>query len=505
MNTVIINKFDGGHAEDIRTFATSECESSTNFDIVTNPHLLRPFTDPVAETITGGSGVMTDFQVTDVLAVDISGTTKLVGWGRESAASTKASFFTKGSSSDITSAWAKTVTTGGTDTPIAGTLIEYKGSAYAVSSTSNLIKFTSGTTYTSIGTIGAVLTQTAKPFVHPEDNIMYLSGGLGQAYTVAKYDGSTLSTNAITLPSNVTITSFANWGTYLAIACKPTSGVGRSVVYLWGRDTSLTTVQGIIDWGDGALEILENVNEILVGVSAIKQVGSYDTITNYNYQVKVSSGGSVEVIKDFVVTNTNVLRHFKAKQYNKLYFGFDTDNAIFVCGKNKEGRWYVSKDRYLTPTGSTITGVLQNISIVGDILFASYTDGGIAGYLTRTSDSTYAATSTYLSTINPNMPIADRYENKKLVAVQIAYKLNSSSGTVGLGYYCENDAGTSGGSLQTIISTSKSASGDYVTTAQAHSNGTPFLTGREYQFRITSVGDIRIKEVKYKYEKLLTI
>lgn len=502
MQTVIINTFDGGHAEDIRTFATNECESSVNFDITSNPHLIRPFSDPVAETISTGSTVMTDFQITDVLPVSISGTTKLVGWGRESAASSKATFFTK--SAPITSAWAA-VATAASMTPIANTLVEYKGSAYAIDSQPNLVKFTSGTTYTSIGNINApnvVTSVYAKPFVHPEDNILYYATA---DYIIGKYDGSALTNNAFTLPSNLTITSLTNWGGYLAIACKPTSGVGRSYVYMWGRDTSLTTAQALVDWGDGALELLENINGVLVGVSSVKAIGTFDTIINYNYQVKTYTGGSVDVVKDFIVTNTNVLRHYKAKQNNKLYFGFDTDNAIFACGKNKSGNWFVTKDRYLTPTGSTVTGTLNGISLVGDILFAAYTDGGTAGYLMRTSDSTFAGTSIFLSTVNPNMPVASRYENKKLVSVQVAYKLNSSSGTVGLGYYCENDLGTSAGSLQTVISSSKSASGDYVVTAQANSDGTPFLTGREYQFRVTSVGDVRIKEIKYKFEVMPTI
>ena len=498
MKTVIINTFDGGQAEDSRTFSTNENNGNAHFDIYSNPHLLRPFSDMVADTISTGSTVMTDFQITDVLPIDISGTTKLVGWGRESAASTKATFFTK--AAPITAAWASVVTTAGADTPKSGTLVEYKGTAYAVNNTSSLIKFTSGTTYTIVGTIGTPVTNTPRPFVHPEDNILYMVTD----FAVAKYDGTTLTANALLLPSNMLATSMTSWGTYLAIAMKPASGVGRSYVYLWGRDTTLTTVQAIVDWGDGALEVLENINETLVGVSAIKPIGTFDSITNYNYQVKTYSGGSVQKVKDIIVTNTNTLRNFKAKQYDKLYFGFDTDDTIYVTGRNKNGEWFVNKDRFITPTGSTISSTLNGLSLIGDKLFTSYTDGGTAGYLAYEKESTWStSTPTYTTTVNPNMLIPERYEDKKLVAIQITYQISASggtsSGTVGVKLSVDNDTATS------VISKAQTAVGEYTTAATEYADGTPFKTGREFYFQFTSIGAIRIKELKYKYEILNTI
>lgn len=501
MKTVNINRWDGGLAEDIRTFSTNQHEGCVNFDIISNPYLLRPFSDPVAETISTGSGVMTDFQITDVIACDIGGTTKLVGWGRESSASTKASFFTK--DAPITSAWAKIATASGSVVPAKGTLIEYKGSSYALDTTVNLNKFTSGTTFTAVGTVGAPNTDggICKPFVHPEDNIMYLA----TTYTIATYDGTTLTTNVLLLPSNLTITSMTNFGGYLAIACKPTSGSGSSKVYLWGRDTSSTLLQGIIDWGSGALEILENINETLVGVSAVKTVGTFDTITNYNYKVKIYSGGYPQEVKDFIVTNTNVLRPFKAKQNDKLYFGFDTDNAVHYCGKNKGGEWFVSKERFLSPTGSSITGTLNGISIVGDILFTAYTDGGVSGYLARTSDSTFStSTATYLTTTNPKMVEGDRYEDKQLKAVQVSYRIGLidsgvANGTVTLGVYADNRT------LQPVLTQTKLINGNYIVTATDLADNTPLPSGREFTFYLTSLGDVRIKEIRYIYAVLPTL
>lgn len=496
MKTEIINTFDGGQCEDPRTFSTSQNNSSKHFDIYSNQHMLRPFSDMVADTANGGS--MTDFDITDVIACDIGGTTKLVGWGRESSASTKASFFTK--DSPISTAWTKVVTAGSSVTPVANTLTEYKGNPYAIDSGGSLIKLTSGNTYTSIGSIGTPVAKNSKPFVHPEDNVLYCVTD----YAIAKYDGSTFTANVFLLPSDKIVTSITSFGTYLAIAMKPNSGVGRSTVYLWGRDTSLTTVQGIIDWGDGSLEVLENIQGILVGVSAIKPIGTFDSITNYNYQVKVSSGETAEVVKDVIVTNTNNLRNFKAKQYNKLYFGFDTDDTIYVTGKNKNGEWFVSKDRYITPTGGAISGTLDGISLIGDKLFSAYTDGGTSGYLAYEGESTWStSTPSYRTTVNPGMPTSDRYETKKLVALQVVYEISSSGGTssgsVGVSVSLD------GGSETSVISKSQSSVGQYTTTAQAYADSKPFDNAKEIYFVVTSTGAVRIKELRYKYDVVNTI
>jgi hypothetical protein len=503
----IINRFDGGNSEDIRTTSTNESDSSVNFDIISNPHLLRAFPDQVAETISTGSTVITDFQITDVITVQIANALKLVALGRESAASSKLSFFTK--DTPISTAWAKIATIANTETPQAGTLVEYKGQAYAVgnSATAHLYQFTTGASATDIGSMGTRDTETPKPFVHPEDNILYI----GINNTIYTYNGTALALG-LTLPTNVKITSLTNSGGYLAIAVRKVSfdsqlnalSTGSSLVYLWGRDTSLTTLQEIINWGTGDLMVLENINETLIGISQTKTIGAYDTIINYSYNIKIYNGGHPVLVKEFLMTTSNVLRHWKAKQYNKLYFCFDTDDAIYSCGLNKLGQYFVTKEKYLL-NGNIITGTLNNFSIIGDIMFASYTDGGVAGYFTRTSDATYVNSSVYTTSINPAMAVGDRYENKQLVSVQIAYECNSTNGNITVGYYCEDESGTRFGTLQPILNITKTATGQYVSVAEADVNGDQFLTGREYKFRIATTGDVRIKELRYKYNKMNTI
>jgi hypothetical protein len=103
------------------------------------------------------------------------------------------------------------------------------------------------------------------------------------------------------------------------------------------------------------------------------------------------------------------------------------------------------------------------------------------------------------------MAVGDRYENKQLVSVQIAYECNSTNGNITVGYYCEDESGTRFGTLQPILNITKTATGQYVSVAEADVNGDQFLTGREYKFRIATTGDVRIKELRYKYNKMNTI
>lgn len=493
MPTVKINKFSGGLAEDVRTHSTNECESSSGFDIYTDQYSIRALPDQVAES---GS-----ISITDVVPINFSGTTKLVGWGRKASNDTSASFFTK--STSISTAWTQVISTsgGGNATPANGTLIEYKGDAYACTIQVNLIKFTSGTTFTTVGTVGAQNADNfvCKPFVHPEDNIMYLA----TTSFIATYDGTTLTNNVLALPTKWVITSLTSYGGYLAIACKPVTGNGRSVVFLWGRDTSLTTVQGLIEWGDESLEILENYNETLVGISSKKELSGFDTITNYTYTIKEYSGGTPQVVKSFTRTDSNTLRPFRTKGRDKIFFGFDNDNTIYVVGKNHDGFYFVSKERYITPTGSYLVGTLNGLSLVGDVLFVAYTDGGTDG-LTRTDETSFTLTNTYTTTKNSGMTIADRTEDKKLLGVRVSYRVGTSDGNAGnsnviLGYYVDNRS-----TLKTILNKTNTLQGNYMYFEMAES-GQPFLDGREYTLVLQAVGDVRACSIDYVYRTIDTL
>lgn len=490
MPTITINRFDNGQAEDVRTTSDFFCEQSYNFDITTKPHSLIPKRDMAAETFSGGT--ITDYDITDVVPATYSSNTYIFGYGRESSSSTKAAFFRKSSTSSISSAWQLVVAyTASVSIPVPGTLVEYRSKLYALTS-SNLIELTDLTTITSQGNIvGAANTNGVKPLVHPEDDILYFAN----ANVVGSYDGATdtFTGTAYEIPDDMIITSLTTFGADLAIACKPITGQGRSKVFIWNRDTSTTLARAVIDWGDNALEILENLNEVLVGVSSTKNVGSFTTNNDYKYSVKVYAGSTPQTVAEFTRSSYYVLKPYKAKDTDKIYFGFDTDNVVYTVGKNKQGRYFVSGESYVTPNGSFPAGALTGISLVSDTLFVSYTDD-VSGYLTRTT-TTYTNDCVYITTINPSMGEADFFPKKKLKRVMVAYNVKSANGTVELGYYADE-----GATLKNIVSKTQTSTGQYLIKEIKGENGAPFQDAYEYKFRIVSTGNVEIKSLIYEYE-----
>ena len=73
-------------------------------------------------------------------------------------------------------------------------------------------------------------------------------------------------------------------GNNIAIAMAPLTGavVGQSRVFIWDRDTSVTTLSETIPWEEGQLQILEVIDGYLMGVSL-----SGNSTTRFNNRIIV--------------------------------------------------------------------------------------------------------------------------------------------------------------------------------------------------------------------------
>lgn len=499
-NLAIINKYDGGNAEDIRTENSNECEYVDNFDIYTTPHKLTPYVDVVTEGVT--SGTITDFALTDVDAITVSGTTSLVALGRESSVSVKPQFFRKSSASDITSNWQAYAV--GVNIVVPNSLTIFRNSAstdlraYCLGDTGtahNLQMFDGSATVSTIGTLTNTnySSTVPHPFVHPEDNVMYFADG----NIIGKYDGTTFTATAFTLPSNKVVVSFTNYGTYLVIVCRPKNGVGNSTMYFWGRDTSLTTVQESIDLGSSMVNIVENIENTLVAISTKAPVGQYANVTSNRLIVKVYTGGAMQVIKETSLSTSlgTAMNIIKQKVGEKLFFGFSNDTSIYVFGKNKSGQYFISHNRGL-PSGTT---TLTNFSIVGDVFFVAYNISGTNNNFRRSvvasESQTYNATATFRSTKNQGMIYSHRSQLKQLQAVQIMLTCPTSSGTSTLKYSVDGSAFVAIGSVTNVA-------GEMVIEAANESTDVEFLNGREFQFQVETTGGATVGDTRYRYDLL---
>lgn len=489
MSTLVtINKFDGGHAEDIRTFSTDECEYALNFDMFSNPHMLIPYPDTIAEVVSAGT--ITDYKITDITA-DIYqyGSDALVALGQAGLGDANLKFFSKPST--LTTDWTKRVERT-SRVVMPNTLIGYHGYAYALENdgtNSYLVEYTNTTTATEKGTVSNQIT-ACKPFVHPEDGVLYGVNG----YTIWSYNGTTFASVSTIIPINMTVTSLTNYGTYLAIACRPTSGAGKSVTFLWGRDMTLNTLQGVIDFGEGNLNVLENIGEVLVGIVTSNHL---DWVIDNKARVKVWAGGEVITVKEIDIDASVGLINLilKAKAKDRLFFALSADNCIWSVCKNKEGLWAVTKDRYIA-NGLAITSI-NGLSVIDDIMFIAYSVSGSNDLLYRTKFSTnspssdYTSSCIYRTTTNPNMTLGDRYKEKKLEAVQISLT-GGSTGTYKIKYAVD-------GSSFTDVIAENNSDAEIMKQGTNQTDTKPLKTGREFKFQIEGTGKARVKEIRYRY------
>lgn len=483
MTTVIKNRWDGGHAEDIRSTALDECQYSYNFDVFTNPHKLIPYPDSVAETVQ--TYAMSDIQISDIDISSIAGVYTLTALGKETDVSTKLTFYTK---SAITNGgvlnW-NSVAIAATGAFVRGSGFIYKNQAYGIS-TNTLFRFDTPSTATSIGTFAS----TVRPFIHPEEQVVYGISGT----TIYRYDGSSITSTAALIPTGMTVKSITDYGTYLAIAMTPDRGNGNSITYLWSRDMTVTTFQGSIDFGEGNLVVVENLNNNLFAVMT-PQNTLFTAFVN-KVEIRRYSGGSVTTEKSLIISSSQSVSVAKQKNGNKLYFGLGGDYATYVFGMNKAGKYILTQDRYFN-NGTIIGSGLLVINMIGDVMWKGFSTFASAYVLMRskinalTENYTYSSTSIHRTTINPNMIVSDRQLNKELISVKIAYT-GKTNGTIGIKYSVD------GTSDVAILSETTTATEEVKnTTAQVDEDS--FLNGKEFVFQLETTGGVEIKELKYVY------
>lgn len=495
-NLVIQNKFDGGQAEDPRTFATDQCIESLNFDIYTNPHQLIPIRDNIDMPVSNGAFTMDDLEITDVGYGDFG----ITAVGKTSIASANPSFYTASGPNGTLTLQAT-----GTGAFAERSEVTYQGKVYAMSSNGSLQRFNSAGSVTTVGTAtGQYSSFSPRPFVHPEDNVLYVVWG----NVISSWNAATSTFNNYTtiLPIGMECTSICACGIYLVIVMRPLNGVGNSVAYLWGRDGTLNTLQGNIDLGEGIAIIGENLQNTLVFLVSTTVVFGGTTIGKLS--LKVYDGGAVNTVISIIpkVVVTSIVPYFnstlKIKVEDRLYFTASQALALYSVYRNKEGRWVLVESNYTYDGNINIAAVpsgVQGLNYVNGYFYVGFFDNvGVYRLRVTNVSENYTSTSIYRTTINPNMPIADRYKNKQLEAVQIAYTVQSVAGSksISMKYTADETA------IETAIAETPTTPGEYVSEATMKTNGDPFKSGREFKFQLESTGGIIIKEYRYKYSVL---
>jgi|SRR3990167_2591809 len=358
-------------------------------------------------------------------------------------------------------------------------------------------------------------THIRQGLVHSKDDILYIpyynnAGGAGAKSFIAKNNNGSWTTNALTLPDHLIPNSICEYGNYLAIGCAPASGIGKSVVYLWDRDATLTTLAESIDWGEGNLKVLEEIEGHLIGVSSM----GIDATTGASTQlygelvIRTYSGRTANVLKGFISTGNSVnLTIAKQKVNQFLYFLCGNLGINGTAAENgQHGLWKIGRvlpdapfaltfDRPPSNDDSVANVALKNFFIVGDYVFISYTDSSVFA-LTKTSESSTgfgSMLSRYESLI-----FGESYREFKLVSAGVMTEPMPAAGQIVLKY--KKDEETS----YTTIFTHTTDNSLFHEAINIESSGANLPQFREISFQIVSTGGAVITGLWAQFEEVDT-
>lgn len=336
-----ITNFSGGLSEDKRVKNYNKFSITKHFDTFTYPHKLVPYCLTEADEdktyvitkflyaryYTGGAwtyrlyglGVKVGFTTTKIYVYDIDLQT-FAGWAAAAAAAISESTLIPSSDvffyyKDFIYVWA-----GGT-----------KLTRYDCSNVANFDDaYYDATAYTTV----------VPPVHHPADDIAYFF----HDNFVSRLNGAAaFEPKVLTLPSQFKIVSACAYGNYLAIGCI-TKGVFnvQSIVFLWDRDSSLATLTERIDFGEGKLKFLANLNNKLIGVVSF-YIDSLFGMNKGKVIIKQASGNFAITLNELTTDSATAANQMPTNcivKDNKLYFVL----GITLNGDVRGGIWAVDEN-----------------------------------------------------------------------------------------------------------------------------------------------------------------
>jgi len=445
-------------------------------------------TDAIRYTCTGGGGQ------------------QIYALGQQSTSFTYGKIYQKVSSTNTPAGQFQGVSSGEdtTGTVIPGSLIGYKGNLYYLRHNGTnvfLIKYVCSPAATTVvgGTFFAAYPASGivpQMFIHQKDKKLYMACG----FTAASFDGTTISTRDFSVEH--TITSICPYGNNILLGASLISG-GGSEVAVWDGSTTASTLVDVVNWGNDNLMILENIGDVVIGVSGVSTTTN-NTSTTSDVIIRSYSGGSAQLVQRLQNTSHSKIYPLKAKRNESLYFPMRVYlngvaiEQIWTIYKNDSGVLVVAPDRKCNNDTEVTANEIIGMSVIEDYMWVT-TGSSSSGTMRRTNDNElFTATSSFETLVNDGMDKADKSAKKHLKAISL--RCGSPKGamhTVTVSYKAD------GGAYRTIY-TGVSSAVVRVIEEVGETDGIKFLEGREYMFKVETTGNGEIYEFKYGYEVIKT-
>lgn len=494
-----IKRFDGGIADDPRQPLSNLAAMVKHFDIFSNPYKMSPYRSTEADTNDGSSS--TGMKQYDVRHFTLGTNGKLYGLGKNGSSQPKV----VSKATPASGNWTLEATAEGNAARIVGAFIEWQNAWWFFEGTNKLSKWTIGSTVTDgVLTVGSTILTVAQGVIGADDNLYMFYNN-----KVVRVNAAGTATDDVFagIPSDMRITSVTRYGTYIAIGCAygtsaTATPLGRSQVFLWDMVNTVTAFD-IVDWGEGALMCLGNVEGRLCGVTD-NGLSSSLGLSKGSMVVRMWAGGTPQVMKEIVANQTVTLGRFLNEvvvKNNKMYWVASvpfnqstTTESTFHLGVWVFGRKNANSDFTLALDQIEEAIDTSNYKIVsfgnaGNLWYINHSNDGS---ITKTDDSAnYTYTSIYES---PILDLEDSSLTKKLLGVTVRFASLPAAGQVVLKYRKDEEA-----SYTTIFTHTTDDSISHAS-VNIESSGATLPQFKEIQFRIESTGNAEITGLKFKAE-----
>lgn len=483
--TTKINTFSGGTSADLREKISNQYSITKNFDTFSNPKRLTPFRALEANEDK-------DFNIIKFLNAN----SQIYGFGVNGQGSAVAKVYKK-SGNLVTSSWTEDQAVEGNGARNEKVFFEYKNYIYMWERGAELIRHGDITgTATNADYQSITYANVAQPVHHPADDIAYFF----HDNKVSTLNDSTFAEAVLTLPSNLIITAGAAYGNFLAIACKNKNASGNdSIVFLWDRDSSVTTLSDKIDWGLGELVSLDVLDGTLVGISNVDSGTLFGIKPRIH--IKVLSGNRATLIKELKLDSTVVDANYNATgdtwiRNSKLYFSIESDQSLDAL--DYTGIWVIGRHEINSPLATTmeykvdtdsLSDQIHGFAFFGGYLFVAHSSDGSVD---RINDQATYSTAVYESQIFDG---EDSSLMRKLIGATVTTVPLPTAGQVVLKYRKDEET-----SFTTIFTEATDNSISH-SAINIESSGISLPTDyKEIQFRIESTGGAEITGFSFKEE-----